>query len=117
MQKPKDWITAGGMLGMAIVAARLTRTPLALILATAPQLLRLMQSYERIQQQSQSGTPSASGSMTPEEAALILGVVRSASPEQVRDAHRRLMQRNHPDHGGSDYLAAKINQARDVLLK
>lgn len=49
MQKPKDWITAGGLLGLAIITARLTRTPLATLLAAAPQLLKILQNYERTQ--------------------------------------------------------------------
>lgn len=115
MSKAKDWISAGGMLGLAILTARLTRTPLAAILVAVPQLLRLMQSYERIHAQSRpQGT--AAAQMTREEAALILGVPVDAAEEAVRAAHRNLIRKNHPDAGGSDYLAAKINQARDVLL-
>lgn len=117
MQKPpKDWITAGGLLGLAILTARMTRTPLATILSAAPQLLRLLQKYEMMQQKT-STQPSTSAHLTTEEAALILGVAVNATEEEVRDAHRRLIQKNHPDRGGTDYLAAKINQARDVLLK
>ena len=48
--------------------------------------------------------------------AQALGLDAGANGDQVRDAHRRLIQRLHPDRGGSDYLAAKINQARDLLL-
>jgi len=56
------------------------------------------------------------GKMTAEEAYRVLGIASGSPREIVIDAHRRLMQRLHPDRGGSDYLAAKINQAKDVLL-
>jgi len=55
--------------------------------------------------------------MTLSEAALILGIRRSASRDKIRLAHRRIMLANHPDNGGSDYLASKINEAKEVLLK
>jgi hypothetical protein len=58
----------------------------------------------------------ASGDMTVEEAYAILGLSPGADAEAVKEAHRRLMVKLHPDHGGSDYLATKINRARDVLL-
>jgi curved DNA-binding protein CbpA len=55
--------------------------------------------------------------MTVEEAYEVLGLEPDASEAQVRAAHHRLMMQLHPDHGGTDYLATKINRARDVLLK
>ncbi|MGC2204071.1 MAG: DnaJ domain-containing protein, partial [Stellaceae bacterium] len=58
----------------------------------------------------------ASGDMTVEEAYAILGLGPGADAEAIKEAHRRLMVKLHPDHGGSDYLATKINRARDVLL-
>ncbi|TDG41813.1 hypothetical protein AWZ03_011770 [Drosophila navojoa] len=53
--------------------------------------------------------------MNKREAALILGVSPSASKLKVKDAHKRIMLLNHPDRGGSPYLAAKINEAKDFL--
>ena len=56
------------------------------------------------------------GEMTRSAAHAILGLEEGASKEQIIAAHGRLIQRLHPDRGGSTFLAAKINQARDVLL-
>ena len=60
-------------------------------------------------------TPKAA--MTVEEAARLLGVGEDARAEDVIDAHRRLIQKVHPDAGGSAELAAQVNRARDVLLR
>ena len=57
-----------------------------------------------------------SGAMTRAEALEILGLVEGADEDAIRAAHRRLMRSAHPDQGGSAWLAARINAARDFLL-
>ncbi|WP_128080139.1 J domain-containing protein [Roseicella frigidaeris] len=56
------------------------------------------------------------GRMSREEALAVLGLAEGADAAAIRAAHRRLMRAAHPDQGGSDWLAARINQARDTLL-
>ena len=51
------------------------------------------------------------------EALKILELPESYTEDEVKAAHKRLIQKNHPDTGGSQYLASKINEARDILLE
>jgi hypothetical protein len=68
-------------------------------------------------QDSRTEPPKASTkSMSAHEARLVLGVEENDDEATIRQAYKRLMQLNHPDKGGSSYLASKINQAKETLL-
>ncbi len=65
----------------------------------------------------QQQAPGDSGTgMDRNEALAVLGLAEGASEEDIVAAHRKLIQKIHPDRGGNNYLAAKINQAKDLLL-
>jgi hypothetical protein len=64
-----------------------------------------------------TSSPSNNNEMSEPQALEILGLNNDATKEDVIQAHRRMMQRVHPDRGGSTYLATKINAAKDLLTK
>ncbi len=111
-----NWIFA--VLGVGV--ATVTRF-LPVVLRYAPQLQRLWKWLlisGFFSKETHGGTSSAqSSAMSLDEACKVLGVSISATRQEIIDAHRKLILKNHPDKGGSSYLAAQINQAKDLLLK
>ena len=90
------------------------------LLAYLPMLRRTINTFRGQQnpgadQQSRNSTKT-SAALTVSEAYAILNLEPGASREDITQAHKQLMQKMHPDRGGSSHLATKINQARDVLL-
>ncbi len=112
------WIAA--LAGLSLLALMLLSGRGATALAALPFLYPLAANWWRGRHPSQGpsrGRPAAAGPrMSRAEALQVLGLQEGATEAEIRAAWLRLMQGAHPDRGGSDWLAAKLNQARDVLL-
>ena len=127
------WTIAGSaiaVLGFLAITGRLNFITAAVtgavaMLPKAVQLLRYLPILDKFrqhannpnQQQNQNNRQAQSqAAMSQKQACDILGIKPNASKEEIIKAHKRMMQKVHPDRGGSDYLAAQINQAKDTLL-
>jgi hypothetical protein len=101
--------------------SQLSRDELFLLLQECmtqdPEGAQLLRAYmERAGIHYEQAARGAKG-MSVEEAYDVLGLKPGATLEEIHQAHRTLMKKNHPDQGGSTYLASKINEAKDVLLR
>ena len=119
------WVAA--LAGLSLLALMLLSGRGATAVAAVPFLLPLAANWWRERHPAQGATRGSQGSaqgrsaragprMSRAEALQVLGLQEGATEAEIRAAWLRLMQAAHPDRGGSDWLAAKLNQARDVLL-
>ncbi len=109
-----NWLVAFAGVVMAAIIRMLP-----VLLRYAPQLQRLWVWFKAAKQNGPNNRTSDSplnANMTKEQAYQILGLKQGATEREIIEAHRKLMQKVHPDRGGSDYLAAQINQAKRILL-
>ena len=115
------WMLLLAVLGLVVTGrAHWLMAALAGLLAVVGRIAQFVQYIPLVQKLFGKGNSSASSpnnaTMSRQQAADILGVDVNASADEVKMAHKKLMQKMHPDRGGSDVLAKQINQARDTLL-
>ena len=126
------WSIIGGVvavLGILAVTGHLNVITAAIagLVALLPRALQVVkylpfisrmyqQTAQNSQTDSQSPPPRGKQTMSAEEAMEVLGLKPGHTKDDVIQAHRRMMQKVHPDRGGSDYLASQINKAKDTLL-
>jgi hypothetical protein len=126
----RKWMFWLGLLLLIVLAPRLgwvvplLGAAFMALMRLAPLLLSLAPLLQKILRGTmESSAPGeaprarpSTGRMSRQEALEILGLANGASRDEIVAAHRRLMQKMHPDRGGSDYLAGQINLARDTLI-
>ena len=125
------WTVAGSaiaVLGFLAITGRLNFITAAItgavaMLPKAMQLLRYLPVINKVRQQAGNQNQQQNNHQAPSQTAMnqkqafeVLGIKPDASKEEIIKAHKRMMQKVHPDRGGSDFLAAQINQAKDTLL-
>ena len=114
------WIAALAGLSLTLLLVLSGKGPIAFFALTLvfPLLRDFLASRVNAQRGPQPGPRRRPGAppMSAAEALEVLGLRPGATADEIRAAHRRLMRAAHPDGGGSDWLASRINQARDILL-
>jgi hypothetical protein len=112
------WLAALGGISLALLLLISGRGPLAIsgLVMFGPLIWQHWRAAQSGSGPRQPPPKRSSSGMTVEEAWQVLGLQPGADADAIRAAHRRLMRGAHPDSGGSDWLAARINQARDILL-
>jgi hypothetical protein len=113
IQKLARILTIAGWLALLVLLLRFGQSHIATIAGGLSLLLPWLQQRRR----SSPPASSSSGSMTRATAAEILGIGEDANADEIQQAYKRMIQKNHPDQGGSEALARLVNQARDVLLE
>ncbi len=114
--------TLKAIIWLALVAAlfAIKLWPLAFMVLLAAGAVTAIETWrgDRVADAEANDAPARSAQhiMKFDEAAAVLGLGVDANAEEIRAAHRKLIAQIHPDKGGTDYLAAKINEARDLLL-
>lgn len=121
------WLILGLGLIFLAVSGRLNiifafiGSAIPLVIRHLPNLLRLLgfvKTIKSAQQKNQTPpTPPTTQNMNTQDALDILGLKKNPTKKEISEAHKRLMQKNHPDKGGSVHLASQINQAKKTLLE
>ncbi len=106
------WI--GAMIGALIP---IVRRSLPFLIRVFPFFQQYLGAKNQTGNNGQPPPPSSNGDMDENSAYAVLGLSPGATKEEVIQAHRKMMQKVHPDRGGSDYLAAQINQAKELLIR
>lgn len=113
LRDKRNWPALGGMILGAVFAAKGHPFAGLILIGACGAWLRRPKSWQR--RATASARPIAQD-MALAEARALLGLAPDADREAIIAAHRRLIARNHPDSGGTEALAARLNAARDLLL-
>jgi hypothetical protein len=111
----KPWMLGLGLATLVLLLALIGRPAIAAaaLLVLGPVLLL----RGRAREPRPKPASASRARMSAEEALAVLGLKPGATKDEIRAAYLRMMKAAHPDHGGSDWLASRINEAREILLR